>query len=91
MSSLSIIIHTKYKNESLLCKNMQLQKHISIASHSRYTRFKVMCDWYREVTGCTDIMYPQSQMTLSFDTSSPSESHEDDRKHVGIDDLIREI
>lgn len=33
--SLSTIKH-KYKNESLLCKNMQLQKHVSVASHSRY-------------------------------------------------------
>lgn len=35
-------------------------------------------------------MYPQSQMTLSFDISSPSESHGDDRRHVDID-LIKEI
>lgn len=33
--SLSTIKH-KYKNESSLCKNMQLQKHVSVASHSRY-------------------------------------------------------
>lgn len=41
-----------------------------------------------EATGCTGIMYPQSQMILSFDTSSPSESHGDECRYVNIDDLI---
>lgn len=42
-----------------------------------------------EATGCTGIMYPQSQMTLSFDTSSPSESHGDDYKRADTDDLSK--
>jgi len=34
----------KHKNKDLLCTNMQLQKHVSVASHSRYTEGLIQGD-----------------------------------------------
>ena len=89
---LSVI--NKHKNGNSLWRSMQLQKHVSVASHSHRRLDSRWCAAdTQSAAGCTGnnvsaIKWLCPSILVRLD--SPSESHGDSRRRDGIGNLIRE-